>query len=86
MVQDLEAGREVFNREAAGSSSEALQLVRQNAARLDLLLMDVIVPSVNVPEVSGSIRAIVPRLPRLFMSGHKPFRNVPGRERARVTE
>ncbi len=55
---------------AAGSGPEALPLVEAPAQRIDLLLLDVVMPEMSGPEVAERALAIRPGLRVLFASGH----------------
>jgi len=54
----------------AADGGEAIAKVRQDGARIDLVLMDVIMPGVNGKEAFEAIRGTCPQLPVLFMSGY----------------
>jgi CheY-like chemotaxis protein len=53
---------------AASTGAEALELAASH--RVDLLLTDVVMPQMSGPELAAQIRAIVPQLPVLYMSGY----------------
>jgi two-component system, cell cycle sensor histidine kinase and response regulator CckA len=54
----------------AGSGPEALELMRTDPERVDLLLSDVVMPHMLGPELVQRIREIRPGLPVLLMSGY----------------
>lgn len=54
----------------AGSSAEALELAKLHAGTIAALLTDVVMATVSGPELAGLIRAVVPKIKVLFMSGH----------------
>jgi PAS domain S-box-containing protein len=54
----------------AADGGEAIATVRQYGAKIDLVLMDVIMPGVNGKEAFEVIHAARPELPVLFMSGY----------------
>ena len=54
----------------AKSCSEALELARRYADRIDGLLTDVIMPELNGPELVRKMHTILPDLPVLYMSGY----------------
>lgn len=49
---------------------EALQLAKQHAGRIQLVISDVIMPGMNGRELGRRIDTILPGVPRLFMSGY----------------
>ena len=54
----------------AATPDEALALVKLHGTVLDLVVSDVIIPEVSGPEVVRRVRARVPAIKALFMSGH----------------
>ncbi len=54
----------------ATSSAEALDLVREHAQRVDLLLTDVVMPDMNGRALAGRIAQIHPSIRCLYMSGY----------------
>ena len=54
----------------ANSPAEAIRLAGEHAAEISLLITDVIMPQMNGKELADRLRAIVPRLKCLFMSGY----------------
>lgn len=54
----------------AGSVREALDLLRDGATTIDLLVTDVVMPGVPGPELAETLRARTPNLPVIFMSGY----------------
>jgi CheY-like chemotaxis protein len=48
----------------------AIELARANAAGIDLLVSDVVMPQMNGPELYGCLSEIIPGLKALFMSGY----------------
>jgi CheY-like chemotaxis protein len=55
---------------AAGSPSEALQLVKEHPGPIDLLLADVLMPEMNGRELADRLSSTRPGLRLMFMSGH----------------
>ena len=55
---------------AAASGSEAMEVLRNRATRIDLAVVDMTMPELNGEETCEALRGIDPRLPVLFMSGH----------------
>lgn len=55
---------------AAGSGAEALSLVKQLHGEVDLLLTDVVMPSMSGREVAEQLSALYPKAKILFMSGY----------------
>jgi two-component system, cell cycle sensor histidine kinase and response regulator CckA len=53
----------------AASGAQALALAAQPGARMDLLMTDVAMPSMNGPELAAQIRSERPGLPVLYVSG-----------------
>jgi two-component system, cell cycle sensor histidine kinase and response regulator CckA len=56
----------------AGGGNEALRLLRSNAQRIDLALVDVIMPAMNGIELANLLRQARPGLRILLMSGFGP--------------
>ncbi len=54
----------------AGAPGEAISRVHEHAARLDLLLVDVMLPAMNGPELARAISRLHPQARVLFMSGY----------------
>jgi NO-binding membrane sensor protein with MHYT domain/nitrogen-specific signal transduction histidine kinase/CheY-like chemotaxis protein len=54
---------------AAGDGAEALRMAGEHAGRLDLLLTDVVLPSLTGPELARQLRQRRPELRVLLMSG-----------------
>ena len=75
---DLAAGRllrrslerEGYQVILARNGRDALALIEESTAEIDLLLTDVIMPVMSGPELVSCMRAIHPDLPALFMSGY----------------
>jgi DNA-binding NtrC family response regulator len=55
---------------AAESGREALDLVRNHAGAIHLLITDVVMPDMDGPELVKYISTIRPDTPALFMSGY----------------
>jgi PAS domain S-box-containing protein len=53
-----------------GSPAEALAVVAENPRRFDGIISDVIMPGMSGPEMAAEIRAIVPEIAILFVSGY----------------
>jgi signal transduction histidine kinase/CheY-like chemotaxis protein/transcriptional regulator with GAF, ATPase, and Fis domain len=58
-----------YNTIAADNGLDAVQLMRENIDRIDVLLTDVAMPGMSGPEVARAVRAVRP-VPVLFMSGY----------------
>jgi len=56
----------------AGSGMEALRLVQNSANRIDLALLDVIMPGMNGIELANLIRSAHPGIPIVLMTGYGP--------------
>jgi CheY-like chemotaxis protein len=54
----------------ASSGQEALELVRRNRPRLDLLLTDVVMPGMSGRELADELAVLQPDLRVLYMSGY----------------
>lgn len=79
LVEDEPALRRLGTRvlEGAGytvlaypDGESALAAVKQDPARLDLLVSDVVMPGLSGPELFHEVRKLRPTLPALFMSGY----------------
>ncbi|MBK6848394.1 MAG: response regulator [Proteobacteria bacterium] len=57
---------------AAGEGREALALFRQHQERIDLVLLDIVMPEVSGEQVFHQLRALRPALPIALMSGFAP--------------
>jgi PAS domain S-box-containing protein len=55
---------------AAGTPAEAIQMAREHAGEIALLLTDVVMPEMNGRDLARNILALHPRVKRLFMSGY----------------
>lgn len=55
---------------AASGGEEALALVRDHPKHIDILLTDIVMPGMNGYDVARSVRALLPGLPIVFMSGY----------------
>ncbi len=62
-----EAGHDV---RAAANADEALALVRDGGLEPDLLITDVVMPTVNGVELAGKVRERRPQTPVLYVSGY----------------
>ncbi len=63
-------GRQGYAVLRAISGSEAVRLWRRHAASIDLLLTDVVMPSMAGPELAATLKAERPDLKVLYMSGY----------------
>ncbi len=79
VVDDEEALREVTRRiltrngytvVTASSGAEAIEIAASHVGPIDLLLTDVIMPTMQGPAVANEIRQLRPGIRVLFMSGH----------------
>jgi len=55
---------------AANSPGEAIQLAREHAGEISLLVSDVIMPKMNGRDLANNLQELNPRLKLLFMSGY----------------
>jgi CheY-like chemotaxis protein len=55
---------------AAGQGKEALQLVEKHPGRIDLLMTDVVMPSMGGPDLAEALRSRFPWMKVLFCSGY----------------
>ena len=79
IVEDEESLRELTSRvltrngyqvQVAASGVEAIRLADRPGMAIDLLLTDVVMPQMLGDEVADQVRAILPGVPVLFMSGY----------------
>lgn len=54
----------------AGTPNRAIEIAQERGKPIDLLLTDVIMPSMSGPEVSLKLKALLPELNVVFMSGY----------------
>jgi two-component system cell cycle sensor histidine kinase/response regulator CckA len=54
----------------ARSGDAALELLEQAGGRIDLLVSDVVMPAMDGPELMRRVRALLPELPVIFISGY----------------
>ncbi|HXW17441.1 MAG TPA: response regulator [Candidatus Acidoferrales bacterium] len=59
-----------YNVVVATDGEEALELFRKNAGKIDLALLDVMLPRLSGVDVYDRIRAVKPRLPVIFATGY----------------
>jgi CheY-like chemotaxis protein len=64
-----QAGHDVLS---ASNGVEALMIYSSYRSNIDLVLTDVLMPSMNGVELAGRLRALNPELPILLMSGFIP--------------
>ncbi|HUJ41833.1 MAG TPA: PAS domain S-box protein [Candidatus Acidoferrales bacterium] len=57
---------------AANDGQEALDLFRRHAGKVDLLVLDVVMPRLRGPDVYQRIRELNPLIPVLFCTGYNP--------------
>jgi two-component system, cell cycle sensor histidine kinase and response regulator CckA len=62
--------REGLRAIGAGSAEEARALMREHGREIDLVISDIVMPGMNGPELVQSLRAEVPDLRVLFVSGY----------------
>jgi two-component system cell cycle sensor histidine kinase/response regulator CckA len=55
---------------AAESGERALDVLKREAGRIDLLLSDMVLPAMGGRDLMAQARTIFPKLPILFMSGY----------------
>lgn len=56
----------------AGNAQEALAVCEQSPLQIDLLLTDVVMPGLNGKMLADKLRATMPNLKVIFMSGYLP--------------
>ena len=56
----------------AGDGEEAIELFRQQEGKVDLLVLDVVMPRLRGPDAYQRIRAINSSIPVLFCTGYNP--------------
>ena len=54
----------------ASNAAEALQVARENAGTIDLLLTDVVMPGLPGPELAARLETVIPALRVLYVSGN----------------
>ncbi len=78
-VEDEDVLREVvcdglkaygYNVVTASSGKSALEIIRTRGRDFDLLIIDVVMPEMDGPELAKSVRTIAPDLKILFLSGY----------------
>jgi len=69
MVAERALTRQGYEVTAASDGEEGLEIVREGGT-FDLVLSDVVMPSMDGPAMAREVRKIAPRLPVLFMSGY----------------
>ena len=62
--------RHGYRVQATATGSKAIELARAPGQTVDLLLTDVVMPEMMGNEVAAAVRAIVPGVPALYMSGY----------------
>ncbi|HWP06689.1 MAG TPA: ATP-binding protein, partial [Polyangiaceae bacterium] len=72
-----------YNVLTAGGPEEALELVRQHAEPIDLLVSDVVMPGMSGPDLDRRLRELRPGLHTLFVSGYSRDVVVPPSDEAR---
>ena len=79
LVEDEEAVRSFaaralrmrgYNVLEAGGGEEALEIVRSDDAKIDLIITDVVMPNMDGPTMVRAVKAMNPALPVIFMSGY----------------
>lgn len=55
---------------AAATPGEALEMAKNHAGEIHLLLTDVIMPEMNGRDLAGRLLSLYPRMARMFMSGY----------------
>lgn len=72
-IRDLECellARHGYNVIAAEHGKQALELIRSDAERIDLLITDVVMPEINGPALAAHLMALRPEIPVLFVTGY----------------
>ena len=54
----------------ASTPGQAIQLAREHAGTIDLLITDVVMPEMNGRDLAKNILSLYPQTKRLFMSGY----------------
>jgi two-component system cell cycle sensor histidine kinase/response regulator CckA len=54
----------------AGGGEEALEIVKERAGSIDLIITDVVMPNMDGPTMVRNVKAMHPDLPVIFMSGY----------------
>ena len=62
----------------AGNRDEALAIVRGHGSPIDLIVCDVVLPGASGPRIVADVRALVPGLPAIMMSGYSDHEVVNG--------
>ncbi|MBU3077432.1 hybrid sensor histidine kinase/response regulator [Sphingomonas quercus] len=62
--------RQGYRVRTAANGEDALEMLEANADPIDLLISDVMMPSMDGPTLAGHARRLMPDLPILFMSGY----------------
>jgi len=57
---------------AAADGEEAVRTFREHKDRIDLVLLDVVLPKLNGPEVYARIAALKPEIAVIFATGYSP--------------
>ena len=57
---------------AASDGAKALELFKLNADEIDLIVMDVVMPSLSGPEAYLEMSALRPGIPVIFTTGYTP--------------
>ena len=73
MVLDLASrvlGSRGYRVLVASNATEALQVAREHAGKIDLLLTDVVMPGLPGPELAARLETVTPGLRVLYMSGY----------------
>ncbi len=79
LVEDEEAVRSFaaralrmrgYNVLEAGGGEEALDIVKNSASKIDLIITDVVMPNMDGPTMVRAVKASNPDLPVIFMSGY----------------
>jgi two-component system cell cycle sensor histidine kinase/response regulator CckA len=79
LVEDEEAVRSFaaralrmrgYNVLEAGGGEEALEIVKEQAGSIDLIITDVVMPNMDGPTMVRNVKAMHPDLPVIFMSGY----------------
>ena len=69
VVAERALTRQGYQVTCAGDGEEGLELVREGGA-FDLVVSDVVMPTMDGPAMAREIRKLAPALPVLFMSGY----------------
>jgi two-component system cell cycle sensor histidine kinase/response regulator CckA len=59
-----------YNVLEAGGGEEALEIVKDGASKIDLIITDVVMPNMDGPTMVRHVKAMTPDMRVIFMSGY----------------